>query len=120
MWLGLEGSLIVAREERSTAMSRVIQFPELNKGGLKAVAYGCQDVAIYDTVVDGRQCVWSELDLDDAKLFLDAVAPYLDAFKAFALDENPETKSALKAHFDALPAKYRSVALKLAFARYTA
>lgn len=100
-------------------MSRVIQFPELNKGGLKAVAYGCQDVVVYDTVVDARQAVWNELDLDDAQRFLDAVVPYLDAFKAFALDETPETKSALKAHFDALPRNFQSAALKIASSRYS-
>lgn len=99
-------------------MIRVIQFPELNKGGLKAVAYGCQDVVVYDTVTDERQAVWNERDLDDAQRFLDSVVPYLDAFKTFALDENPETKSALTAHFDALPRNYQSAALKIAFKRY--
>jgi hypothetical protein len=99
-------------------MSCIIQFPEINKGGLKAVQYGCQDVVIYDTVVNERQAVWNELDLDDAENFMASVVPYLEAFKTHEVKRTKESRILLDTTWASVPAKYQTVAFKIAFRRY--
>lgn len=99
-------------------MSRVIQFPEIKKGGLRAVAYGCQDVAVYDDISDPRQAVWNELRLEDAEAFIDAVLPYIEAHKVNELECTEESQKALDIAEDTLIPLYRAPAKKIAEGRW--
>lgn len=98
-------------------MSRVIQFPEIKKNGLRAVQYGAQDVVVYDDAVDHRQAIWNENTLEDAQAFIEAVIPYLTAYTAHELDTSPETREALNLAEATLIPLYREPAKKIAAAR---
>lgn len=99
-------------------MSRVIQHPEIKRGGLRAVAFSQVDVSIYDDQVDPKREVWHGKTLEEADLFMDAALDYLDAFRADAHGRTPETKAALKATFERIPETgWKGRVLTIAFRR---
>jgi hypothetical protein len=100
-------------------MSRADQHAEVTYGYLRAVAYSQVDVSVYDDAVDPTREVWHCKTLEEAKVFMLAVNPYLAVFKADALGRTPETKAQLKTTFDEIPEReWQSRALTIAFRRY--
>ncbi len=101
-------------------MTRIIQFPEYNIDGFKVVQYGAQDTVVYDSLVDERQAVWNDVDLDDGKRFVETLRPYLVAYVANQVELTKESHAALSAAYDGLPSVYQAQARKIAVARYGA
>lgn len=99
-------------------MSRAIQYPEVEKGGLRAVAYSVRDVSVYDDKGDPCQLVWNENRLEDAVTFIDTVLPYLEAHKLNELECTQESQERLNLEEDALIPRYRDQAKKIAEGRW--
>jgi hypothetical protein len=96
----------------------IIQYPEEKRGHLRAVAYNQHDTVVYDDLMDRRQAVWNELDLDAAVQFMDVVNAFLVAYKADVLDSTPKTRAARIAALDGVPPNQQAAAMKIAQTRW--